>query len=102
MCEIPPNGPNNLPNLGHNPRIVLSDNPTDKVDRAIKSTGCSDLNNLVNECHFEHKDWRKCTFEMKMFKECMDKHKLQQNRRRSQNMLSKHYGKPDDFEKMDR
>ena len=45
----------------------------DKLDAAIKKTGCSEENYAVQDCMFEHKDWRKCQLQVKAFKECIMK-----------------------------
>lgn len=75
---MPPDGVS----YGHNPRIILVDEEDDKVTRALKRTGCLDQSNAVNECHFETKDWRKCTEQLNAFKTCMaDFQKLQKQLR---------------------
>ena len=45
----------------------------DRVDAAIRKTGCSNENYAVQDCMFEHKDWRKCQKQVKAFKECIMK-----------------------------
>ena len=62
----------------HEKHIVDEDNEDDDdeidlVDEAIKKSGCVNENNAIQECFYEHKDWRKCTKEVKAMKECWSK-----------------------------
>ena len=45
----------------------------DPVDTMLNKTGCSDQHYAVQECMFNHRDWRKCQNEVKLFRECMAK-----------------------------
>ena len=47
------------------------DEEEDKIDAAIRKTGCSEENSAVQDCMFENKDWRKCQEQVKSFKECI-------------------------------
>jgi len=79
MCELPPDG--SFPsgqrnNNGHRkPQILLANQlqDDDKATKAIKKSGCHEFNEMLLECHFETKDWRKCKYEMDLFKKCMEK-----------------------------
>ncbi|KAF8446544.1 hypothetical protein BGX38DRAFT_1094305, partial [Terfezia claveryi] len=43
-------------------------------DKRINNTGCAAENMRLIDCHYEKKDWRKCTAEMIAFRECWKKH----------------------------
>ncbi len=49
------------------------DEEEDPVTEMIKKTGCLDQHNAVMECMADHRDWRKCQIEVKLFRECMSK-----------------------------
>lgn len=55
------------------------DDEVDPVDEMIKKTGCTEQHNAVQDCIFDHKDWRKCQSEVKDFKKCMDKYNQTKN-----------------------
>jgi len=61
----------------HTKKIVVEeeeedDDEVDPVDEMIKRTGCTEQHNAVQDCIFDHKDWRKCQAEVKNFKDCYD------------------------------
>ena len=59
----------------HTKRPVRTDDDEDEeedlIDNAIKKTGCSTQHNALQDCYYDSKDWRKCTEQVKAFKECM-------------------------------
>ena len=52
---------------------IDKDEEEDRMEAAIRKTGCSDENFAVQDCMFEHRDWRKCQKQVKAFKECIMK-----------------------------
>lgn len=58
-------------NSSDNNASLDEDEEEDKVDAAIRKTGCSVENYAIQDCMFENKDWRKCQNEVKAFKECI-------------------------------
>ena len=58
----------------HN-RARHADNDDDPVTLLLKQSGCYEVNTALQECMFEHKDWRKCQSLVTALKECMEKHK---------------------------
>lgn len=50
------------------------------MEEAIKATGCEELNDKVLECYYEWKDWRKCSQQVKEFKECIEKYQKDANK----------------------
>ena len=47
----------------------------DPFDMRLEESGCSRYHYELQECYFEHNDWRKCQKEMKAFHECMQRNK---------------------------
>ena len=47
----------------------------DAWEKAIASSGCADYHETLQDCYYEHNDWRKCTKEMLLFRECMSRQK---------------------------
>ena len=54
----------------------------DMFDKMVTKSGCAEEHFALQDCHFEHKDWRKCTEEMQKFKVCMKKQ--EQRKKQSQ------------------
>ncbi|KAI8841595.1 hypothetical protein CcCBS67573_g08571 [Chytriomyces confervae] len=54
---------------------------SDEYNLRIQRTGCFAQHNRMLDCHFSTKDWRKCTVEMKLFKECFEKHQQERQQR---------------------
>ncbi|OMH80700.1 Cytochrome oxidase assembly factor 4 [Zancudomyces culisetae] len=55
-----------------NKNIQIEDDEEDEWDARIRRTGCHKENEALLICKFDTKDWRKCTKELKAFKDCMD------------------------------
>lgn len=53
---------------------VQEDDP-DEWDQRILKTGCYDENLLLQLCHADKGDWRKCLGEMEAFRKCWDAQK---------------------------
>ncbi|RWS04135.1 cytochrome c oxidase assembly factor 4-like protein [Dinothrombium tinctorium] len=51
----------------------------DPFDARIKKTGCYRHHIQVQECMFEHRDWRQCQQQLKLFKQCMDRYEASKN-----------------------
>lgn len=49
------------------------------MEEAIRETGCEELNEQVLECYYEWKDWRRCSKEVKEFKECMERYQKEKS-----------------------
>ena len=56
-----------------NENVQEEEEEEDKLEAAIRKTGCSDENYAVQDCMFEHRDWRKCQSQVQAFKECIMK-----------------------------
>jgi cytochrome c oxidase assembly factor 4 len=54
---------------------VDKDDQEDPVIKNLSKLGCLEKHYAVQDCYFDTKDWRKCTKEVKDFKECIDKAK---------------------------
>ncbi|KAG5357522.1 Cytochrome oxidase assembly factor 4 [Yarrowia sp. C11] len=54
---------------------IEDDDEPDEWDVRINKTGCADENMALTDCYQDTKDWRKCTDEMKAFKDCWAAHK---------------------------
>ncbi|KOB68605.1 Coiled-coil-helix-coiled-coil-helix domain-containing protein 8 [Operophtera brumata] len=61
------------------PRVKPEDSDEDPVENMLKKTGCIELHYKVQECIATTKDWRKCQTEVNDFKECINKHKQDEN-----------------------
>mgnify|MGYP001030265450 CR=1 FL=1 len=46
----------------------------DEYTARIERTGCADLNEKVLLCFAEHRDWRKCSNEVREFRACYEKY----------------------------
>lgn len=57
----------------------LTEEEKDSYEVALENSGCSQFHYALQDCYFQHKDWRKCKKEMAEFKECTDR----QNKRKS-------------------
>lgn len=49
----------------------------DPVTKLLKESGCLRVNTELQECMFQHKDWRKCQSLVQALKECMEGYKQQ-------------------------
>lgn len=56
----------------------LTEEERDSYEQALETSGCSQFHFALQDCYFEHKDWRKCQKEMADFKKCTEKHKKKQ------------------------
>lgn len=45
----------------------------DAYETAIEASGCAKFHFALQDCYFEHNDWRKCRKEMDDFKLCVNK-----------------------------
>jgi cytochrome c oxidase assembly factor 4 len=54
--------------------FCFMDDDEDEYVKRIKRTGCYDQHVKLLECHFDSKDFRKCTKEMQEFRICFQKH----------------------------
>jgi cytochrome c oxidase assembly factor 4 len=57
---------------GHNYAKKAVTDEEDLVDKLLKQTGCAEQNFAVQECMFEHRDWRKCQDSVSAMKKCME------------------------------
>ena len=55
----------------------LTEEEEDLYETLIEKSGCAQYHYALQDCYFEHNDWRKCTKEMQEFKKCVDKQKKQ-------------------------
>ncbi|XP_074605304.1 uncharacterized protein LOC141858456 [Brevipalpus obovatus] len=46
----------------------------DPVTKAIKKTGCLQLHYDLQECMYEHRDWRICKPQVQTFRDCMEEY----------------------------
>ena len=53
----------------------LNSEEEDPFYSIIKRTGCDQFHYKLQDCYDTNRDWKKCTLEMKEFKQCMDKNK---------------------------
>ena len=58
----------------------LTEDDKDLYEELIDKSGCAKFHYALQDCYFEHKDWRQCRKEMEDFKKCTD----QQNKRNQQ------------------
>lgn len=42
----------------------------DPYNQALDETGCAHLNEMVQLCYYEKKDWRQCQKELDTFRKC--------------------------------
>ena len=45
----------------------------DMYEILLENSGCSKFHFSLQDCYFEHNDWRQCRKEMEEFKKCMSK-----------------------------
>lgn len=58
---------------GHKEKLEqLTQEEKDAYDVALEKSGCAQFHYALQDCYFEHKDWRKCQKEMEEFKKCND------------------------------
>jgi cytochrome c oxidase assembly factor 4 len=50
----------------------LSEEEKDAYEIALEKSGCAKHHFVLQDCYFEHKDWRKCQQEMAELKKCTD------------------------------
>lgn len=53
----------------------LSEEEKDSYEVALEKSGCSQFHYALQDCYFEHQDWRKCQKEMAEFKKCTEEQK---------------------------
>lgn len=53
----------------------LSEEDKDAYETALEKSGCARFHYALQDCYFEHKDWRKCQQEMADFKRCTSEQK---------------------------
>ncbi|KAI9219880.1 hypothetical protein BC828DRAFT_384937 [Blastocladiella britannica] len=46
----------------------------DPYDARIRRSGCAAEHTALQDCHYETKDWRKCTAQMAAFRVCWQRH----------------------------
>ena len=52
----------------------------DVYETLIENSGCSKFHFPLQDCYFEHNDWKKCQEEMAEFKQCMSEHGKQKKK----------------------
>ena len=64
---------------GHHKQKLEQRNEEEKdvYETLIENSGCSKFHFALQDCYFEHNDWRKCQKEMAEFRECMSEHSKQ-------------------------
>uniref|UniRef100_A0A0M3IAE6 CHCH domain-containing protein n=1 Tax=Ascaris lumbricoides TaxID=6252 RepID=A0A0M3IAE6_ASCLU len=62
-----------MPKVGHSEWARDTDEE-DRVELAIRKSGCWDEHIACVECMSEKSDWRKCQTPLSAFKECMQKY----------------------------
>ena len=50
----------------------LTEEEKDAYEVALEKSGCSQFHYALQDCYFEHRDWRKCQKEMADFKKCTE------------------------------
>lgn len=50
----------------------ISEEEKDAYEVALERSGCAAFHYALQDCYFQHKDWRKCQKEMAEFKKCND------------------------------
>ena len=61
-----------------------SEEEKDVYETLIENSGCSKFHFALQDCYFEHNDWRKCQKEMTEFKRCMSEHGKPQKKKGTQ------------------
>ena len=63
-----------------------SEEEKDAYEVALEKSGCAKFHFALQDCYFEHNDWRKCKKEMEEFKKCNDEQlKLKRTARQAPN-----------------
>ncbi len=62
-----------------------SEEEKDLYEELIEKSGCAQFHFALQDCYFEHNDWRKCTKEMEEFKKCSK----EQNEKKHETTTSK-------------
>ena len=62
---------NKIP-IDKNANANANDEDGDPYITRIKNTGCFNQHELLQDCFWVKKDWRKCKNEMEQFKKCMN------------------------------
>ena len=57
---------------------LAQDEEEDLYETLLEKSGCAKLHYALQDCYFEHNDWRKCQKEMQEFKKCVDEQKAAQ------------------------
>ena len=65
--------------MSHERKVSSADDDLDPAERMLKASGCLDSHYAVQACMVDHKDWRRCQDQVKLFKECIEKAKKKQN-----------------------
>ena len=47
----------------------------DPFEMRVEKSGCAKFHYALQDCHYQHGDWRKCKKEMEDFKQCVDEQK---------------------------
>ena len=59
---------------GHKEKLQnQSEEEKDLYETLIEQSGCAKYHFALQDCYFEHNDWRKCRKEMEEFKMCVNK-----------------------------
>lgn len=66
----------------------LTEEEKDEYDIMLDKSGCAKFHYALQDCYFEHNDWRKCQKEMADFKKCNDQ-QIKDRQRRTQAENSK-------------
>ena len=61
----------------HNRSTPLDED--DPVEKMLRKAGCLEKHYAVQECMFDHKDWRKCQDKVYDFKKCIEASKSKQS-----------------------
>lgn len=65
----------------HQARLDHLSEERDTFEIALEKSGCSKFHYTLQDCYFEHKDWRKCQKEMAEFKKCTEEHNRKKKQR---------------------
>ena len=63
----------------------LTEEEKDVYECALEKSGCSKFHFALQDCYYEHKDWRKCKKEMADLKKCTDEQIQKKAKLKSQN-----------------
>ena len=65
---------------GHKEKLeAQTEEEKDEYEERIEKSGCAEYHYALQDCYFEHNDWRKCRKEMEDFKKCV----AEQNKKRT-------------------